>query len=180
MLPFLVVCITRCFFSSLLSSLSLFLVSLFRCVVVRCYRVFRCRWPSSYSLSVEHSQRQWSSQGAADLLQAFQRYTRFTEIFIQSNVSVSWSWTGTGWCERWTVKSFRISNEFDALVYIITPNRTAKGKEIRERKREIEKNKKYSFLVWFFWFFRRTKVEKFPQILWVCLCCSSVRVGGPL
>lgn len=52
--------VSRCSHHTLFSPLlsSLFLVSLF---VVRCYRVFRCRWPSSYSLSVEQSQRQWSS-----------------------------------------------------------------------------------------------------------------------
>lgn len=50
------------------SSSSLFLVSQFRCCrLFRCCRVFRCHWPSSCSRSVEHGQRQWSSQGAASV-----------------------------------------------------------------------------------------------------------------
>lgn len=125
-------------FSVVVVTIAVVVVVVVPCFVVsffRCYRVFRCRWPSSYSLSVEHSQRQWSSQGAADLLQAFQRYTIFTEIFISQTCPCR-DREPERVGERWTRKSFRISNEFDALVYIIT--QTAQQKE---KKRERERNR---------------------------------------
>lgn len=83
----------------------------------------------------------------------------------------------------WTVNSEKFSNFqwiWCSCLYN-NPNRTEKGKEIREKEREKSRRiKNIHFWFGFSGFSGEPKLRNFPNSVSVLLCCSSVRVGGPL